>query len=107
MKYVSKETALKYLSGNEMLFQRVKDSFLNSYMNFDADLTSLILLQDRKQLEIYIHSLKGISLNLGAECLYEQAIIALDVIRKGLWAPSIFEEFRIVLDKTYQELKSL
>lgn len=107
VEYINKDVALKYLMGNERIFDKVKDSFLASYVNCDFDMNQLIQNHQPDELEIYIHSLKGIALNLGAEKLFNSAILALDSIKKGLWEESLFTDFHMVLIKTYNELKSL
>ena len=107
MEYVSKELALKYLLGNELIFNKVKDSFLESYQDCDKKIEELISKHDFKDYELYVHSLKGISLNLGAEKLYNSAVANLDSIRKGLWNDALIADFHKVLISTYQDLQSL
>ncbi len=107
MEYVSKELALKYLMGNELIFNKVKDSFLESYHDCGNKVEKLISQHDFKNYELYVHSLKGISLNLGAEKLYNSAVANLESIRKGLWNEALIADFYKVLINTYRDLQSL
>ena len=107
MEYIDKNLAMEYLMGNTTIFNKIKNSFLESYKNYEEDYMKLVEAYDFSGLEIYIHSLKGISLNLGARVLYDRAIEALDPIRKKLWNAEVINSFIIALRGTYQELNSL
>ena len=107
MVLVNKKVAMDYLMGNELIFQRVKDSFLNSYQQFLSDYESLTATKDKNAAFNYIHSLKGISLNLGAEALYQAASVAVDSLKKELWIQEHIDSFFKTLEMTYNELKTL
>ncbi len=107
MEYISMDVAMKYLMNNKGIFYKVRDSFLDSYKTFEEDYKELMEEQDLKGLELYIHSIKGISLNLGAEMLFESSVQALGSIRKELWNLEDITNFLTVLRCSYQELQSL
>lgn len=104
---IDKKVAMNYLMGNEVIFTKIKDSFLDSYHNFQDDQASFNASKNVKQAHFYIHSLKGISLNLGALKLYDDSNLVLEELKKGLWNQDLVDRFFQTLDKTYQELKEL
>ena len=104
MKYVSYELAMNYLMNNKNIFIKVKDSFLETYKLYKQDFKDLLEKKDFIELERYIHSIKGISLNLGAKILYDTCVKALQYIRKELWDNPSLKDFYIALRKTYKEL---
>ena len=106
MKYISYELSMNYLMNNKNIFIKIKNSFLESYKTYKQDFKKLLKNKDFNELERYIHSIKGISLNLGAKILYDTCVNALDKIRKELWDNQTLNEFYIALRKTYKELDS-
>ena len=107
MKYVSYELAMNYLMNNKNIFIKIKNSFLASYKNHKQDFKSLLKEKNFGEMERYIHSIKGISLNLGAKILYDSCVLSLEKIRKELWDQKSLKDFYIALRKTYCELDSL
>ena len=59
------KVGLQYLNNNEKLYNKILKNFLETYKNIN--LNSL----DKKQNEIEIHTLKGLSKNIGAENLFQ------------------------------------
>lgn len=107
MKFISMDLAMHYMMNQQVIFDKVKESFLNNYQNYEQDLKQLIQQKDIKELQLYIGSLKGISLNLGAQLLYDSAVLALLPIQNDLVDEKSLTFFGEVLGGTYQELKSL
>ena len=107
MKYVSLELAMNYLMNNKNIFNKIKNSFLTSYANYKQDFKRLMKSKDFVELERYVHSIKGISLNLGAKVLYDSCVNALEKIRKELWDKVTLNEFFTALSNTYKELDGL
>lgn len=89
------------------IFDKVKDSFLESYRNYEKDYVQFTENKDLRGLENYIHSIKGISLNIGAQILYDSAVLALIPIRNNEWDSKSLNAFFEVLGGTYKELESL
>ena len=104
MKYISYELSMNYLMNNKNIFIKIKNSFLESYRSYKLDYKKLLKNKDFIGLEKYIHSIKGISLNLGAKPLYDACVNALQNIRKELWDNQTLKDFYIALRKSYKEL---
>jgi len=107
MSYVDKKVALQYLANSEKLFDKVKNSFLNSYKNAVADINELSSSNNREELYRYIHSIKGISLNLGSMILYEDSCDILEKLKKEESNLPSLEQFVHTLRSVYQELERL
>lgn len=107
MSYVDKKVALQYLANSEKLFDKVKNSFLNGYKNAVADINELSSSNNREELYRYIHSIKGISLNLGSMILYEDACDILEKLKKEESNLPSLEQFVHTLRSVYQELERL
>lgn len=82
MKYVDKSIALKYLANSESIFNKIKDSFLVSYKDAAKDIHKMISSSKMDDLYRYIHSIKGISLNIGSTVLFEDSTAILDKIKR-------------------------
>ncbi len=101
------DLAMDYLMNQKTIFTAVKNSFLKSYEDYQVAYWAMVEQKNQKQLERYIHSIKGISLNLGAQMLYDSAVLVLVFIRNNEWDAVSLQTFYDVLDHTYQELSSL
>lgn len=107
MNLVNKNMAMEYLMGNEIIYDKIKKSFLNSYQNHKDKYQEFKENENIKEAYSYIHSIKGISLNLGAEILYKYANKALEVLKKEQWRNDVIDQFFIALELTYDELNFL
>ncbi len=100
MSYIDRATYLEYLGDSEDLFKIVATSFLKSYASFKN--TILISLDDKETLYNEIHSLKGITLNLGMKELYFSTSDILDKIKgNDLYDITIMLE---IFTNSYDEL---
>ena len=63
MNLVNKNMAMEYLMGNEIIYDKIKKSFLNSYQNHKDKYQEFKENENIKEAYSYIHSIKGISLN--------------------------------------------
>lgn len=106
MNYVDKKIALKYLANSEILFNKVKQSFLYSYQNGVEEINHFCNTNNVEELYRYIHSIKGISLNIGSMILYEDSEAVLDKIKKEGKIPSL-EQFIFTLRNVCHELSNL
>ena len=99
MAYIEKKIALDYL-GSLNLFNIVALSFLSSYEDF---VLRVKYMTDEEEIHNEIHSLKGITLNLGMVLLYDETTKLLKKIRdkENYSLTSLFEIFK----NTYEELK--
>lgn len=107
MNYIDKSIAMKYLMGNEKIFVKIKDSFLASNSNFMDRYFQLLESKNVDEAYLYVHSIKGISLNLGAYVLYDACENFLKELKKELWRKDLLDDFFQVLSFTYKELKLL
>ena len=58
-------------------------------------------------MERYVHTIKGVSLNLGAKPLYDSCVDALDKLRKNEWDADVLKKFYKIFKETYKELDRL
>lgn len=107
MELINKDIAMEYLMGNEIIYNKIKDSFLASYQNYKNIYQEFKEREKIEEAYNYIHSIKGISLNLGAEVLYRYASKALEILKKEQWRNDVIDQFFIALELTYNELKFL
>lgn len=107
MNYVDKNVALKYLAGNENIFNKVKNSFIASYKNALSEINKMCEDHDLEELYRYVHSIKGISLNIGSMILYDDCVDVLEKMKKeGNKIPSL-EQFINTLQNVCLELEQL
>lgn len=107
MDYIDLDIAMRYMMNNYTIFLKVRESFLNNYKTFNEEYNKLITEKDLDNLEMTIHSLKGISLNIGAQLLYDSACDALDELRKKLFDYKTLADFQITFNNTYSALARL
>lgn len=107
MKYVDKDIALKYLANSEIIFNKIKASFLSSYKNAAQEIHQMISSANMDDLYRYIHSIKGISLNLGSTVLFEDCHAILDKIKREEDILPDIDRFIFTLRNVISELESL
>ncbi len=108
MAYIDKKIAMQYLANSEKIFDKLKTNFLNTYKNFKPQMESYIKNNDFDSIHNLIHQIKGISLNIGSEVLYDDSIKILDEIRKkGEVAPFLLECYIETFEMCYLELSKL
>lgn len=107
MEYINRETWSEYLGGSEDMFKVIGTSFLSSYENFEVKLTQAFNKNDLEVCLNEIHSLKGITLNLGMNELYEATKLGCEKIRGGQFTLSDMTAILDVFKPTYNELKSI
>lgn len=107
MNYVNKEVAFRYLTGIEHLFDTLAKSFLESYKNFENEVTDSYQNNNFEKLYNHVHSLKGITLNIGMEELYNVCVNVLSDIRFQRLSENQIKKLLDVFNNTYQELKEM
>ena len=70
---MDKQIALKYLANSEAIFQKIKTSFCRNYRNAEELLLNAYNEKNYEELYRIVHSIKGISLNIGSDVLYQDA----------------------------------
>lgn len=108
-KYVDIDEALKLIGGYEEIYRKLVRAFLENQKELIAYIDER-LSNDLKEVRRAVHSVKGISQNLGAMRLYdvahqlEKAIVdevGMDVIT------IYYDEFKAVFLGTFEELKAI
>lgn len=107
MKYVDKSIALKYLAGNENIFNKVKNSFISSYKNAIASINQMCEEHNLDELYRYVHSIKGVSLNIGSMILYDDCNDVLEKMKKESNKIPSLEQFINTLQNVCLELEQL
>lgn len=87
---------MQYLANNRGILLKITNTFLINYANFANDVDTDTYDQ--------IHSLKGITLNLGAKALYYECQEILQAIKKG--EPYNIDSFKYCFRKTYEALET-
>jgi len=105
--YVEENVWMEYLAGSKDLFKIVSKSFIDDYKTYHDDIVKNIELNNIDELHNQLHSLKGITLNLGMKKLYDQTECTLIPIRKDIIDKIEFDKLLEVFDNSYNELKSV
>jgi hypothetical protein len=105
--YVNKKLALSYLAGSEIIFNKLKNNFLDSYKNYNDDILSFYNSNNYEELYRYIHNIKGISLDLGSKPLYDDSIAVLEEFKKDVYNIANINKLIDTLENVCNELKEL
>ncbi len=108
MGYIDKKIAMQYLANSEKLFNSLKNNFISNYKEYKDSLS--LYLNDKNYEGIYniIHQIKGFSLNIGSEVLYNDSIHILEEIqKKGETSPFLVECYIESLEMCYLELSRM
>jgi HPt (histidine-containing phosphotransfer) domain-containing protein len=89
--YIESEKALKYLAGNRKLYLKILANFKDTYSNFQIDTIN------QEEFKRAIHTLKGISANIGATKLHLK-VKELDKTQNRDLIYTIYEEMKKVLE---------
>ena len=95
-KYFDYNLAMQYLANNDGILRKIVNRFLLDYKDFINELDEDIYAK--------IHSLKGITLNLGAKALYYECQTVLEAIKKE--EKYTLSSFIDCFDKTYDALNT-
>lgn len=107
MGYVDKKVALRYLANSEVLFNKIKTNFLTNNKDTVEKITECIVNNDIEELHRIIHSIKGISLNLGSMVLYEDSCLVVDKLKKEEVDLPLIERFIDTFKNVYFELSKM
>jgi CheY-like chemotaxis protein/anti-sigma regulatory factor (Ser/Thr protein kinase) len=89
--YIESATALKYLAGNKKLYLKILANFKNTYSDFKIDTLN------QEEFKRVIHTLKGISANIGATELHLK-VKEVDETQNRDLIYTIYEEMKKVLE---------
>ena len=108
MGYIDKRIAMQYLANSEKLFDSLKNRFISNYNGYKNTLTNSLYNNDYEGIYNLIHQIKGFSLNIGSEVLYNDSIHILEEIqKKGEVSPFEIECYIESLDMCYLELSRM
>lgn len=102
--YFDLHTALEYVGGYWHIFKGLQKKFISEYKNYDKALVKTFRKGNTDETHKMIHSLKGISMNLGAVELFNASILAEENLYRKSDNP--LSDYLKVFSKTYDEIKS-
>ena len=95
------ERGIKQVGGNEKLYQKLLIDFLHNHEHLRKDLRIYLQQNELEQATRAVHTLKGVSGNIGAEKLYQ---IASEIDRKLKLSQNIENELIDEFIRAYDEL---
>ncbi len=101
--YFDLHTALEYVGGYWHIFKGLQKKFISEYKNYDRELAKAMKKGKVNEAHRMIHSLKGISMNLGAIELYRVSSKAEENLYHKIENP--LGEYLSVFNRTYEEIK--
>ena len=114
MAFINKEVAMEYLGGMEAIFDKISNSFLESYKDFKQRVLEALekekdSFSDYMSSQLYneIHSIKGITLNIGMIELYDSTTSILSDLKENIVDTKKIASMLDVFDATYNELKEI
>lgn len=107
MSYIEESVWKEYLAGSEDIFKKIGESFLDSYKSFENQVLSSYEQNKQNELYNHIHSLKGITLNMGMTKLYEKCQFVLNELKQNITDLDHIKELLVVFNASYNELKPL
>lgn len=97
--------AINQFSGNQTLLVKILDKFLLQYQNFDTLLAEHCKQNDVDAAKMDVHTIKGVSGNLGLRALHHAAK-DLELKLTGQLTEQTFEEFLQIFKQTLTLVKS-
>lgn len=105
--YIEDDIWKNYLDNSFELFALVGKSFLESYKDFESKIRSEFDMKKIDLIHEALHSIKGITLNLGMSKLDNATEEALTFIRKDILDKDSIENMLNIFNNTYKELESI
>lgn len=97
------EFATRQFSGNHALLIQILDKFIAQHQDFDNELTQQLRVNDFDAVKHNVHTLKGVSGNLGMTALYNEC----KVFEQHLATEQISDEQRDMLLHTFKQTLSV
>lgn len=101
------EAALERLGGNKDLYKKLLGLFIAEYQNMDEVLWKMVDSQDIDSIQRYVHTVKGVAGNLGADNLFKVSEELNLNLKQGEFDSHLLEVFIEELNKTVNSAKSL
>ncbi len=70
---INKDFGTKQLSGNEAMYKRLLQRFVDEYQDSEQKLAEFKQLNNHEAMQIHVHTIKGVSGNLGLDQLHQIA----------------------------------
>lgn len=99
--------ALSQLGGNEALLKKMLGRFVSEFVGIPADVAALLAENDISAAKMKVHTIKGISGNLGLQALYDCATRFDAELRTGELNQSMLEEFTYLVGQTCCEINKM
>lgn len=103
-KYIDKEVAMQYLGGLEKVYIQLSQSFLESYAEFNEMVEDIYYQGQMENLHLIVHTLKGITLNLGATLMYDECVSFLKHLVADTITKEDIDNLIDVFSKTYNAI---
>jgi HPt (histidine-containing phosphotransfer) domain-containing protein len=101
------EFALNQLGGNEALLSKMLGKFFSEFENTSAEIADFLEADDIKSAKMLVHTVKGISGNIGLQALYDCATRFDAEFRTGMPDKAIMDEFRELVNLTCLEIQQM
>jgi HPt (histidine-containing phosphotransfer) domain-containing protein len=101
------EFALNQLGDNEALLSKMLGKFFSEFENVSVEIVGFIEVSDIKSAKMLVHTVKGISGNLGLQALYDCATRFDTELRTGIPNQVIIDEFEKIVEATCLEIKHM
>lgn len=106
LKYVNSEEGLKRIGGNLCLFRKLLVDFAGDFATAPKELDQYLKDNDFEKAERLIHTIKGVSGNLGAEKLFSSSRYLNKSLCEKVVDPMEIKHFEADLDKLVEEILS-
>jgi HPt (histidine-containing phosphotransfer) domain-containing protein len=99
------EFALNQLGGNESLLSKMLGKFVTEFEHAPEEVAKLCSANDLKSAKMKVHTIKGISGNLGLQAVYECATKFDAELRSERYDAELFEEFSKLVKLSCEEIQ--
>lgn len=99
--------ALNQLGGNEALLTKMLGKFENEFRETPTEIADLIENNDIKNAKMKVHTVKGISGNLGLQALYDCATKLDAALRIGEFSQDMMAQFSSLVSLTCAEIQQM
>lgn len=111
-KYFDYDVAMSYLGGMEFLLKKIADSFMDEYSDFTQNVTKALEDEENaypgymnSRLYSLLHTLKGITLNLGFQTLYDELLPILASLKENIIEKEKIASMLDTFNASFKELK--
>lgn len=97
------DIALEYAGGCVNIFLGLQKRFISEYKGYSRTIKRKLKKGNNEEVHRLVHSLKGISMNLGAPRLFEESLKAEEILESKINDP--LDDYIHVFEKTYNAIK--